>query len=271
MPALTLGCSLPCSVVAASAEPRRAAVVLRLANLVVVNQPLPVRATGRRSSTSERSRLSRHHAASQADAARPNQAAVHLPPRHVLLNVERTVERVLLLVPLKVQTVPLHVQATVLRHVHQKRVAVLLRVHQSVLQLADQKVLTVPHHVRQSVLRPAVLRAQHVLQPADLLARAVPLRVHQNVHRPVDQKVQTAPRHVRRSVLQLAVLREPTVLPHVHQSVLLPAVLRGLTVPLHVQKHVVLSVVQAVLQHAVPKVPAAVTIVAVQTLAKSLN
>jgi hypothetical protein len=247
-----LGCSLPCSVVAASAEPRRAAVVLRLANLVVVNQPLPVRATGRRSSTSERSRLSRHHAASQADAARPNQAAVHLPPRHVLLNVERTVERVLLLVPLKVQTVPLHVQATVLRHVHQKRAAVLLRVHRSVLLLADQKVLTVPHHVRQSVLLPADLRAQHVLQPADLLARAVPLRVHLNVHRLAEQKVQTAPHHV-------------------HQSVLQPVVQRVLTAPHHVPKHVVLSVAQAVLQPAVPKVPAAVTIVAVQTLAKSLS
>ena len=171
---------------------------------------------------------------------------------HVLLNVERTVERVLQLVPLKVPTVPLHVQATVLLHVHQKRAAVLLRVHRSVLLLADQKVLTVPHHVRQSVLLPVDLRAEHVLQPADLLARAVPLRVHQNVHRPVDQKVQTAPHHVRQSVLQLAVLREPTV-------------------PLHVQKHVVLSVAQAVLQPAVPKVPAAVTIVAVQTLAKSLS
>jgi hypothetical protein len=209
-----LGCSLPCSVVAASAEPRRAAVVLRLANLVVVNQPLPVRATGRRSSTSERSRLSRHHAASQADAARPNQAAVHLPPRHVLLSVERTVERVLLnaertaervlqLVHRVVPTVPLHVQATVLRHVHQKRAAVLLRVHRPVLRLADQRVQTAPHHVRQSVL--------------------------------------------------------------------LPVVQRVLTVPLHVHQHVVLSVAQAVLQLAVPKVPAAVTIVAVQTLAKSLS
>jgi hypothetical protein len=198
-----LGCSLPCSVVAASAEPRRAAVVLRLANLVVVNQPLPVRATGRRSSTSERSRLSRHHAASQADAARPNQAAVHLPPRHVLLSVERTAERVLQLVHRVVPTVPLHVQATVLRHVHQKRAAVLLRVHRPVLRLADQRVQTAPHHVRQSVL--------------------------------------------------------------------LPVVQRVLTVPLHVHQHVVLSVAQAVLQLAVPKVPAAVTIVAVQTLAKSLS
>ena len=207
MPALTLVCSPPCSVVAASAEPQRVAVVLPLANLVVVNQPLPDRARGRRSSTSERSRVNRHHAASRAVAARPNQAAVHLPLRPVLLsavlNVERTVEHVLQLVPLKVQTVPLHVRVTVLRHVHQKRVAVLLRVHRSVLLLADQRVPTAPHHVRRSVLQPAVLRV--------------------------------------------------------------------LTVPLHVPKHVVLNAVQAVLQPAVPRAPAAATIVAVQTPAKLLS
>ena len=209
-----LVCSHPCSVVAASAEPRRAAVVLRLANLDVVNQPLPVRAKGRRSSTSERSRLNRHHAASQAVAARPNQAAVLLPPRHVLLNVERTAERVLQRADLVVQTAPLHVQATVLRPVHQKRAAVLLRVHRSVLRLADQRVQTAPHHVR-----------RNVLLPADL-----------------------------------------TVLP-----VLLPVVLVERTVLLHVPKHVVLSADQAVLQPAVPRGPAAATIVAVQTLAKSLS
>lgn len=213
-----LVCSPPCSVVAASAEPRRAAVVLRLANLVVVNQPLPVRAAGRSSSTSGRSRLNRHHAASRAIAARLNQAAVHLPMRHVLPSVERTVERVLL----KTLTVPLQVQATVLRPVHRKLAAVLLRMHRS------------------------------VRLPADLLARAAPLRVRKNVHR-------------------LAVQREPTVLHHVHQSVLQPADQKVLTVPHHVQKHVVLNAVQAVLQPAVPKVPAAATIVAVQTLAKSLN
>ena len=198
-----LVCSPPCSAVAASAEPRRAAIVLRPANLVVVNQPLPVRATGRRSSTSERSRPNRHHAASRAVAARPNQAAVHLPRRHVLLNVERTVERVLLLVPLKVQTVPLHVQASVLLPVHQKQPTVLLHVRRSVHQLADQRVQTAPHHVRRSVLQPVVLR-------------------------------------------------EPTVLHHV-------------------PKLVALDADQAVLQPAVPKVPAAATIVAVQTLAKSLS
>ena len=222
MPALTLVCSPPCSVVAASAEPRRAAVVLRLANLVVVNQPLPVRAAGRSSSTSERSRLNRHHAASRAIAARLNQAAVHLPMRHVLPSVERTVERVLRRVLLKTLTVPLQVQATVLRPVHRKLAAVLLRVHRSVLLLAVQREPTVLHHVH-------------------------------------------------RSVLLLVVQREPTVLHHVHQSVLQPADQKVLTVPHHVQKHVVLKAVQAVLQPAVPKVPAAATIVAVQTLAKSLN
>ena len=231
MPALTLGCSLPCSVVAASAEPQRAAVVLRLANLVVVNQPLPVRAAGRRSSTRERSRLSRHHAASQADAARPNQAAAHLPPRHVVLSAERTAEHVLQLVEQTVehvlqlavlvgQTAPLHVQATVLRHVHHERVAVLLHVHRPVLQLADQMVLTAPHHVRRTVLQPVV--------------------------QTVVQTVVT-----ERTVLQLADLTEPTVLHHVH--------------PLAD------AMAQAVLQPAVPRVPAAATIVAVQTLAKSLS
>ena len=247
-----LDCSHPCSVVAASAEPQRAAVVLRLANLDVVNQPLPVRAAGRRSSTSERSRLSRHHAASRAVAARPNQAAVHLPPRHVLqlvvLSAERTVEHVLLLADLAVQTVPLHVQATVLRHVHRKRAAVLLRVHRPVLQLADQRVQTAPHHVRRSVLLLAELTVQPVLLPADLLARAVLLRVHLHAV----QRVQTAPHHVRRSVLQLADLTVQTA-PH------------------HVPVLVALSADQAVLQPAVPRAPAAATIVAVQTLAKSLS
>jgi hypothetical protein len=209
-------------VVAASAEPQRAAVVLRLANLVVVNQPLPARVPGRHSSTSERSRLSRHHAASQADAARRNQVAVHLPLRHVLQSAERKAERVLLLVPRKVQTVPLHVRATVLLHVHLKRVAVLLLVHQS------------------------------VLLPADLPARAVPLQLAEHVLQPVDQKVPTAPHHVRQSVLLPVVLREPTVLHHV-------------------PKLVALRVDQVVLQPAVPKVPAAATIVAVQMLAKSLS
>lgn len=236
-----LVCSHPCSAVAASAEPPRAAVVLRPANLVVVNPPLPVRAAGRRSSTSERSRPNRHHAASRAVAARPNQAAVHLPHRHVLQNAERTAEPVLLPVPQRVQTVPLPVQASVLQPVHQKQLTVLLHVHRSVLQLADQSLLTVPHHVRQSVLLPVAQREPTVL-----------LHVHRNVHQPADQKVQTVPHHVRLSVL-------------------LPVVQRGLTVLLHVQKHVVLSVVQAVLQPAVPKVPAAATIVAVQTLAKSLS
>lgn len=217
-----LVCSHPCSAVAASAEPPRAAVVLRPANLVVVNPPLPVRAAGRRSSTSERSRPNRHHAASRAVAARPNQAAVHLPHRHVLQNAERTVGPVLLLVPLKVQTVPLHVQASVLQPVHQKQPTALL-------------------HVQRSVLLPVAQREPTVL-----------LHVHRNVHQPADQKVQTVPLHVRQSVLLPVVLREPTVL-------------------LRVQKHVVLSVVQAVLQPAVPKVPAAATIVAVQTLAKSLS
>jgi hypothetical protein len=239
-------------VVAASAEPQRAAVVLRLANLVVVNQPLPARVPGRHSSTSERSRLSRHHAASQADAARRNQVAVHLPLRHVLQSAERKAERVLLLVPRKVQTVPLHVRATVLLHVHLKRVAVLLLVHQSVLQPVALKVQTAPHHVRRSVLRPADLRDQPVLLPADLPARAVPLQLAEHVLQPVDQKVPTAPHHVRQSVLLPVVLREPTVLHHV-------------------PKLVALSADQAVLQPAVPKVPAAATIVAVQMLAKSLS
>jgi hypothetical protein len=248
MPALTLVYSPPCSVVAASAEPQRVAVVLPLANLVVVNQPLPDRAAGRRSSTSERSRLSRHHAASQAVAARRNQAAVHLPPRHVVLSAERTAERVLQLVVLSaermaervlqladlaVQTVPLHVRATVLRHVHQERAAVLLRVHRPVLQLADHMVQTAPHHVRRSVLRPADLTVQLVLLPADLV-------------------VQTVPHHVRQRVLLPVVLREPTVLHHVLQPV-------------------VRNADQAVLQPAVPKALAAATIVAVQTLAKSLS
>jgi hypothetical protein len=76
---------------------------------------------------------------------------------------------------------------------------------------------------------------------------------------------------VRQNVHRLAIQREPTVLHHVHQSVLQPVGQKVLTVPHHVQKHVVLNAVQAVLQPAVPKVPAAATIVAVQTLAKSLN
>jgi hypothetical protein len=76
---------------------------------------------------------------------------------------------------------------------------------------------------------------------------------------------------VRQNVHRLAIQREPTVLHHVHQSVLQPADQKVLTVPHHVQKHVVLNAVQAVLQPAVPKVPAAATIVAVQTLAKSLS
>jgi hypothetical protein len=261
MPALTLGCSLPCSVVAASAEPQRAAVVLRLANLVVVNQPLPVRAAGRRSSTRERSRLSRHHAASQADAARPNQAAAHLPPRHVVLSAERTAEHVLQLVEQTVehvlqlveqtvehvlqlavlvgQTAPLHVQATVLRHVHHERVAVLLHVHRPVLQLADQMVLTAPHHVRRTVLQPVV--------------------------QTVVQTVVT-----ERTVLQLADLTEPTVLHHVHPHVLLPVV-QGEPTVLHHVHPLADAMAQAVLQPAVPRVPAAATIVAVQTLAKSLS
>lgn len=243
-----LVCSHPCSAVAASAEPPRAAVVLRPANLVVVNPPLPVRAAGRRSSTSERSRPNRHHAASRAVAARPNQAAVHLPLRHVLQNAERTAEHVLLLVPLKVQTVPLPVQASVLQPVHQKQLTVLLHVHQPVLQLADQRLQVAPLHVHLHV----DLRAQLVLLPVAQREPTVLLHVHRNVHQPADQKVQTVPHHVRQSVLLPVVLREPTVL-------------------LRVQKHVVLSVVQAVLQPAVPKVPAAATIVAVQTLAKSLS
>jgi hypothetical protein len=76
--------------------------------------------------------------------------------------------------------------------------------------------------------------------------------VHQSVLQPVDQKVLTVPHHV-------------------HQSVLLPADQKVQTAPHHVQKHVVLNAVQAVLQPVVPKVPAAATIVAVQTLAKSLS
>jgi hypothetical protein len=110
-------------------------------------------------STRERSQRNRHHAANQATAARPNQAAVHLPLRHVLLSAELTAELVLQPVLLKVPTAPLHVRATVLLPVPLKQAAVLLHVHRPVLQPADLKLLTVPHHVRPAVLQPVVPKA----------------------------------------------------------------------------------------------------------------
>ena len=171
-----LGSSL-CSV-AAIAEPQKAAVALQPANLDVVSQPLPVHVAGRPSNTRGRSLLNRHHAASRADAARPNQAAVHLPLRLV----DQRAGAVLQPVALTVQTALLPVRATVLRLVRQRPAAVLLLVHQPVLQPVAQKLQAVPHRV--------LLTVQPVLQPVAL-------------------KVQTVLHHVCQTVLQLAVPKVP--------------------------------------------------------------
>ena len=232
-----LGSSL-CSV-AAIAEPQKAAVALQPANLDVVSQPLPVHVAGRPSNTRGRSLLNRHHAASRADAARPNQAAVHLPLRLV----DQRAGAVLQPVALTVQTALLPVRATVPRLVRQRPAAVLLLVHQPVLQPVAQKLQAVPHRV--------LLLADQTVQPVLQL---------------VDLKVQTALHHVHQLVLQPAVLRESTVLLRVLltvQPVLQPVALKVQTVLHHV--------CQTVLQLAVPKVPAAATIAAVQMPAKSLS
>lgn len=91
-------------------------------------------------------------------------------------------------VPLRVQTVLLHVRATVLRPVHQKRPTVLLRVHRPVLLPVPLKLQAVLHHV----LQLADLRVQLVLQLVDLREPTVLHHVPALVLRPAVPRVLAA-------------------------------------------------------------------------------